>query len=241
MPVLTEGEPAAAPSPPEQPASWFDALGSHVFDVVSGGATVKTPRAGPAMAVPVSHATNPEHEAEKAAEVAKQRKKMGVADWKFADGAAELQKSKPWYTTASSDAGPVDGVNPFGKAVEAAVYAARDERSVCLPICLSGLCTYGVERSELPACVLTLPARACVQGEGGSGSAHCGGAWVGRNGVTKGGPRTACTRGLLCAVPSPLLILIHLIQLLLLHNLLRPQAQAEAQASQQQTPQQTQQ
>lgn len=87
---------------------------------------------------------------------AKLKKKLGVSPWKFADGAAELQSSKPWYNYASAvDAptgvcaqvrvcacvraredvspsplvaslGPL--VNPFGKPVEARDLANREER-----------------------------------------------------------------------------------------------------------------
>jgi hypothetical protein len=134
--VAAEAPVPVLEAPPKSTAqqsaqNWLEMMGGHVFDMVGGAATKKTPTSGPSMAVPASRLGNIEAEAEKAAEDLKARKRAGVAPWKFGDGAAELQDSKPWYALASGEAVP-DRVhlNPFGKPVDSTVIARRDDAYV---------------------------------------------------------------------------------------------------------------
>jgi hypothetical protein len=93
---------AHAPAPPSQ--SWMDALGTHVFGAfgISGEAVFEN---GKGSVVVATNATNAEHEAEKRADEAREKKRKGVDNWMLGDGAAELQAAKPWYYY-SADAAP---------------------------------------------------------------------------------------------------------------------------------------
>ena len=110
--------------------NWLTDMGSHVFDLFGGAATKKTPLDSGRMAIPASKAANPEYEAEKAAEELKNKKKLGVAPWKFGEGSAELQSQKPWYNyDAETAVGVRPTVGPFGKPIDAAKRDERDGRA----------------------------------------------------------------------------------------------------------------